>query len=121
MRSDLLVYISGPMTAKDGRTIEQNVADGVAVFAELIRLGIPAFCPHLNGAYPSLFEIGHERWIAYDCAVLDRCTHILMMPRSTTSVGAMKELDYWLDTHPGSAATIAHSVEELCEMIGIER
>lgn len=119
MRADLLVYISGPMTAKDDRSIEQNVADGVAVFAELIRLGIPAFCPHLNGAYPSLFEIGYDRWIAYDCAVLDRCTHLLMMPRWETSKGARMEYDYWV-WHK-SFSDVASSISELCEMVGIER
>ena len=38
MRNDVLVYISGPMTAKGGRTIEQNTADGVAVYLDLLLL-----------------------------------------------------------------------------------
>lgn len=82
MRTDILVYISGPMTAKDGRTMEQNTADGVAVYLDLLRRGIPAFSPHLSGAFPSAWTaLTHAERIVYDCAILDRCTHLLMMPR----------------------------------------
>lgn len=95
MRSDVFVYISGPMTAKDGRTIEQNTADGVAVYLELLRLGIPCFCPHLSGAFPSAWSaMDHAQWLAYDFAVIDRCTHVLLMPRWLTSTGAQMEADY---------------------------
>lgn len=98
MNKDILVYISGPMTAKDGRTIEQNVADGVAVYLELLKLGIPAFSPHLSGLAPSAWAaLTHAEWIAYDCAILDRCTHLLMMPRWQTSTGAKMERGYWID------------------------
>ena len=95
MRSDVFVYISGPMTAKDGRTIEQNTADGVAVYLELLRLGIPCFCPHLSGAFPSAWSaLDHASWLAYDFAVIDHCTHMLMLPRWETSAGAKREKDY---------------------------
>ncbi len=90
MRSDTLVYISGPMTANDGRTIEQNTADGVAVFLDCLKAGIPAFSPHLSGAFPSAWSaLSHA-----DCAVIDRCTAMLMMPRWETSKGACLEHDY---------------------------
>lgn len=95
MRADLFVYISGPMTAKDGRTIEQNTADGVAVYLELLRRGIPCFCPHLSGAFPTAWTaLDHAAWLAYDLAVIDRCTHVLMMPRWETSTGARIEKDH---------------------------
>lgn len=95
MRTDILVYISGPMTAKDGRTIEHNTADGVAVYLDLLRHGIPAFCPHLCGAFPSAWTaLPHAEWLAYDYAIIDRCTHMLMMPRWETSTGARLEHDY---------------------------
>lgn len=121
MKSDILVYISGPMTAKDGRSIEQNVADGIAVYLELLKIGIPAFSPHLSGLSPSSWTaLTHAEWIAYDCAILDRCTHILMMPRWETSTGACMELEYWrvrIDERGG----VAYSVAELCEMVGVEQ
>jgi hypothetical protein len=99
MLKDVLVYISGPMTAKDGYTIEENTAAGVRVYLDLLRRGIPAFSPHLSGAFPSAWTaLSHAEWIAYDCAILDRCTHLLMMPRWETSAGAEKEREYWLST-----------------------
>lgn len=98
MRSDAFVYISGPMTAKDGRTIEQNTADGVAVYLDLLKRGIPAFSPHLSGAFPSAWSaLSHGDWLAYDFAVIDRCSHVLMMPRWETSAGALRELEYALE------------------------
>lgn len=95
MNRNVLVYISGPMTAKDGRTIEQNTADGVAVYLELLKRGIPAFSPHLSGAFPSAWSaLDHAQWIEYDLAIIDRCTHVLMMARWETSTGARLELAY---------------------------
>jgi hypothetical protein len=95
MRSDVFVYISGPMTAKEGRTIEDNVADGLKVYWELLAKGIPAFCPHLSGAFPTAWSLlPHEQWLAYEFAVIDRCTHVLMMPRWESSTGARMEREY---------------------------
>lgn len=95
MRNDVFVYISGPMTAKHGYTVEENVAAGLRVFLECLRLGIPAFCPHLSGAFPSAWaDVSWEKWIDYDLRVIDRCTHVLMMPRWEQSAGATKEREY---------------------------
>jgi hypothetical protein len=95
MRSDVLVYISGPMTPKDGYSIEENVAAGARLYWELLQLGIPAFCPHLSGAFPTAWSVlPHGDWLAYDFAVIDRCTHVLMMPRWETSTGATMEKEY---------------------------
>ena len=107
----MLVYISGPMTAAEGRTIEQNVADGVAVYLQVLQLGLPAFSPHLIGAFPSAWTaLSHAEWLAYDCAILDRCTHLLLMPRWETSKGARMERDYWIER---GRNTPAYSVLEL--------
>jgi hypothetical protein len=35
-----------------------------------------------------------ETWLAYDFAIIDRCTHVLMMPRWESSVGAIREQEY---------------------------
>lgn len=119
MKRDVLVYISGPMTAKDGRTIEQNAADGVAVYLELLKLGIPAFSPHLSGLAPSAWTaLSHGEWLDYDYAILDRCTHMLMMPRWETSKGAVAEREYMWSRH-GHLGNIAYSIEELTQAIGV--
>lgn len=117
MRSGVLVYISGPMTAKNGHTIEENVAAGVRVYLDLLQRGIPAFSPHLSGAFPSAWaDVSWDAWIAYDFAVIRRCTHMLMMPRWIESAGAAEEYKF--------AATlkmpVAMSLAELLLVLGDE-
>jgi len=95
VRRDVFVYISGPMTAKHGFTVEENVAAGLRVFLDALKRGIPVFCPHLSGAFPSAWsDVPWDRWLDYDLAVIDRCTHVLMLPRWETSAGALKEREY---------------------------
>ena len=95
MRPDLLVYISGPITPKHGFSIEENVAVGVKVYFGLLARGIPAFCPQMTGAFPSAWtEVPYEAWLAYDFAIIDRCTHMLMLPRWESSAGAVRERAY---------------------------
>lgn len=95
MRRDVFVYISGPMTAKHGRSIEENVAEGVRVYLDCLKAGVPAFSPHLSGAFPTAWTaLDWHDWIQYDKAVIDRCTHVLMMPRWELSDGAKAEHAY---------------------------
>lgn len=97
MRQDRFVYISGPMTPKNGYTIEDNIAAGLHVYWRLLCAGVPAFCPHLSGAFPTAWSLlSHEEWLAYDFAVIDRCTHVYMMDRWETSTGACAEREYAL-------------------------
>jgi hypothetical protein len=114
MRTDLYVYISGPMTAKNGFSIERNLADGVDLFLTLMQQGIPAHCPHLNGYPPSCWSaLPHEAWIALDRVVLDRCTHVLMMTRWRSSAGAVLEHDYAVSI----GVPIAYNLPELLLLI----
>ncbi len=94
VRRDLFVYLSGPLTAAHGYRGEDNVAAGLRVFFDCVARGIPAYSPHLSGAVPS--TISWAQWVAYDCAVIDRCTHVLLLPRWETSTGARVERDYAL-------------------------
>jgi hypothetical protein len=93
---DVFVYISGPITARDGFTVEENVAQAVKVYLRCVRDGIACFCPHLAGAFPSAFDVPYATWLDYDFAVIDRCTHLMLLPRWETSDGARLEREYAL-------------------------
>ena len=113
MRSDVFVYISGPITAKDGYIVEENVAVGVRTFLDLIQLGIPAYSPQMTAAFPSAFNISWERWMEYDYAVIRRCTHMLMLPRWVWSKGAIREKEY----AKSIGLPIAYSIDDLLKML----
>lgn len=92
---ECFVYLSGPITAKHGYSIEENVAAAVRVYLDCLKAGIPTFCPHLSAAFPSAHaDVPYEAWMDYDFAVIDRCTHVLMLPRWAASAGAVREMEY---------------------------
>lgn len=116
MRKDVLVYISGPMTANGQRTIEEHTAAGVKAFLTIMQHGVPAFCPHLCGGYPSVWTaLTHEEWVQYDLAIIDRCTHMVMIGDWRESKGAMREYDYAI----GKGLPVAHSLRVLWTMLGV--
>src|SRR5215471_14251774 len=94
MLSDTLVYLSGPITAKDGFSVEENVAAALKVYLACIKVGIPAICVHLGAAFPSAFDVPYETWMCYDFALLDHATHVCMLPRWRSSAGAVREREY---------------------------
>jgi hypothetical protein len=91
-----LVYISGPMTAKDGYTMRENSEAGIKIMLELTKRGIPSFCPHFSGLCCSELanQLTYDQWIQYDLTIIERhCTAMLMMPRWEFSTGARIEHD----------------------------
>lgn len=94
MRSDVFVYLAGPVTPQQGYTAEDNVASALKVYWECLRAGIPAFCPQMSGAFPTTFSIEYDIWIDYSYQVIKRCTHLLMLPRWQESSGAKLEFEY---------------------------
>lgn len=114
MRIGILVYISGPMTAKHGHTIEENTVAGLNLYLALLQKNIPAFCPHLSAAFPSALALSYELWIEYDLRVIDHCSHVLMMPRWLESTGALQEHAYAVEV----GKPIAYDVEDLERQLG---
>lgn len=114
MNRNVFVYISGPMTAKHGRSIEDNVIAGVKVYFELLARGIPCFSPHLSGLFPTAWTmLDHAQWLAYDKAVIDRCTHVLMMENWGQSTGACIEYEYAVK----QGKPVCYNIDELVRVL----
>lgn len=109
----MLVYLSGPITPKGDHTLAENIDAAVAVFLDLRHKGINALCPHLIALVPQAHEIAYESWMAYDLALIDVCTHVLMLNRWRDSDGARLERIY----AQARRKQIVYSVEELCSLI----
>lgn len=89
------VYLSGPISPKNGRSVEANIATAVDMYLRCLAAGIPTFCPHLSAAFPSAHTaIPYRKWLAFDFAVIDRCTHLLMLDTWQESNGAIEEHGY---------------------------
>lgn len=95
IRRDVFVYISGAISPTNGRSVESNVAAAVDFYLYCLSLGIPAFCPHLGAIFPSAHaSVSYDRWMEYDFAVIDRCTHVIMLDGWKESRGAVLEESY---------------------------
>ena len=105
----MIVYLAGPMTATDKRTVADNVANALLFYHQLIRAGVCAFCPQLDALAPGAFDIPYERWMEHDFAVIERCDVVLMLPNWETSGGAKREHVYALK----QCKRIVYDVKEL--------
>ena len=94
LRHDLFVYLSGPISAAHGYSVDDNVAAGMRVFFDCVARCIPAYSPHASVAYQEARDIPWLYWLAVDCTIIGRCTHVLSLPRWETSPGAVAERDY---------------------------
>lgn len=95
MRRDIFLYLSGPITPKHGRSVENNVANALAIYWQCFRLGLPAFCPQATAIFPAAWsDVPYESWMEYDFCVIDRCTHVVLLPHWEQSTGAVREVDY---------------------------
>ncbi len=101
----------------------QNVNAAVAVYFDLLQRKIPSFCPHLSALIdPGEQWISYDDWLQYDFRIIDRCTHILMLDRWETSVGAKQEHEYAhnrniLAAYPTDRIRIHYAVGSLLDEI----
>jgi hypothetical protein len=95
LRADVLVYLSGPIAPKNGRSMMMHATRASFVFYELLRRGVPAFLPHAFCFISHLdAAVGYEEWMAYDLAVINSCSHMLMLPNWEESAGALREKEH---------------------------
>jgi hypothetical protein len=95
MRRDVFVYLSGPISPNNGFSVETNVAAALRVYLDCLQRGVLAFCPHLSAAFPSAHaEVSYDLWMEADYAIIDRCTHVLMLRGWEQSKGSGLELAY---------------------------
>jgi hypothetical protein len=87
-----LVYLSGPITARDGVSVEENVTEALKVYLRCVQHGIPTICPHLSGIFPSAWTaVTYEQWMDFDFRMIAHCTDMVMLPMWRTSPGACRE------------------------------
>ncbi len=89
-----LVYISGPYTAHNGRTVEEHIATARGYAVQVWNAGHAAIVPHLNTAgFEHLSTATYQQYMAAYLKLVGRCDAILMIDHWEESSGACAELD----------------------------
>lgn len=92
-----ILYLSGPYTPANGRTVADNIVVARRYAAAAARKGWMPLTPHLNTAHfeEDCPEIPHSAWLAGDLAILDRLDPatdaMLLLPDWIESPGAVRE------------------------------
>ena len=92
-----ILYLSGPYSPGNGRTIAENIAIARSYAVAAARKGWMPFTPHLNTAHFEVDcpDVSHEEWLAGDLAILDRLDPatdaMLLLPDRIESPGAVRE------------------------------
>src|SRR6187549_1188311 len=94
MRRSVLVYVCGPCVARKGQTVEENIAVAIRATLGLLSLGIPAACAHSLRAFPSAWASYGQHWTDYGKRLIDRSTHVLLLPRWESDPAVLVEVDY---------------------------
>ncbi len=89
----LIAYIAGPYRDKRGPYyIGQNIRKAQDIAAELAKMGIGFFCPHMNSAFMDGLA-DDEYWLSCGQELLRRCDFVVVAPDYGSSQGTMGELE----------------------------
>ena len=96
------VYLAGPITPTERRTLDQNVHQAVRTLRYLTARRVAAVCPQLSALRPELLALPdapvavggptYEDWMQVDFVLLATCKAVLALPGWDTSRGARREL-----------------------------
>jgi len=95
-----ILYISGPYSAGNGRTVADNIVIARAHAEAAARKGWMPFTPHLNTAHfeDSCPNVSHQEWLDGDLAILRALSQtgaaVLLLPGWEQSKGARLERDW---------------------------
>ena len=95
-----ILYISGPYSAGNGRTVADNIAVARAHAVAAVRNGWFPFTPHLNTAHFEIDcpEVPNEEWLAGDLAILKHLEPgydaMLLLPNWEQSEGTTLEVGW---------------------------
>lgn len=85
----MLVYVAGPYTQCNGRTIEQHIDDAADLAYQVWQAGMTAICPHKNTQ--GFDDLGPDRFHMGDLDILERCDAVIMVDGWENSFGAKME------------------------------
>ena len=95
-----ILYISGPYSAGNGRTVADNIAIARKYAVAAVKAGWFPFTPHLNTAHFEDFcpNVSHQEWLDGDLTILRALSHanvaVLLLPGWEQSKGARLERDW---------------------------
>ena len=90
------LYIAGPYRAATGAQIRENIRRASDAFAEVLRAGFAAVCPHtMTAEFDYLHpDIADDVYLQMDLELLRRCDAVLLLPGSEKSSGARAEVAF---------------------------
>jgi hypothetical protein len=95
-RRDIIVYVSGPITAEEPYQREDNIQKARMIARRLWSEGYTVICPQMNTAFmDGIPGMDHKDWLRGDIQILERAIDIaVFIPGWEDSKGCEEELQF---------------------------